>query len=278
MVRELRRLLVERPRLEGAEGRLALEAQELHYLRRVLRLRAGQVFGLVDGCGRLWSAALEPGPVRQQGWAVLQQSLEAPLLSVPAPQPSLQLAVALPRRDPEVMLRMACELGIDSFQWLQAERSVAEAAIRPERQQAVLREALEQCERLWLPHCLPAQPALAWLSAATSGVRLLATSRRPTALPLGEALHALWPRASAAQPSGATQPRGAPQPVRVAIGPEGGWSPAEEAAALELGWQAVQLGEGILRTSTAAVAAASLLAAWRGGLGFSCGTSPTPSP
>ena len=272
MARDLRRLLVERPRLEGAEGRVALQGPELHYLRRVLRLGAEEAFGLVDGSGQFWTAVLELGSGWQQGWAVLQQSLEEPLVSVPAPQPSLQLAVALPRRDAEVMLRMACELGVDRFQWLQAERSVAEAAIRPERQQAVLREALEQCERLWLPHCLPAQPALAWLSAATSGVRLLATTRRPTALPLGEALEAHGPLASAAELAGAAEP------VLVAIGPEGGWSPQEEGAALERGWQAVQLGEGILRTSTAAVAAASLLSSWRQQLGFSCGTSPTPSP
>lgn len=272
MARDLRRLLVERPRLEVAEGRLALQGHELHYLRRVLRLGAGEAFGLVDGCGQFWSAALELGSGRQEGWAVLQQSLEEPLVSLPAPLPPLELVVALPRRDPEVMLRMACELGIDRFQWLQAERSVAEATIRPERQQAVLREALEQCERLWLPHCLPAQPALGWLSAATGGVRLLATTRRPSVLPLGEALEAFGPLASAAQPGGAAEP------VRVAIGPEGGWSPQEEGAALERGWQAVQLGEGILRTSTAAVAAATLLSAWRQRVGISCGTSQTPSP
>jgi 16S rRNA (uracil1498-N3)-methyltransferase len=49
----------------------------------------------------------------------------------------------------------------------------------------------------------------------------------------------------------------------VAIGPEGGWSPDEEQAALAQGWMAVQLGPTILRTSTAAVAAATLLVNWR---------------
>ena len=49
----------------------------------------------------------------------------------------------------------------------------------------------------------------------------------------------------------------------VAIGPEGGWSPAEEGLALEQGWQPVSLGTTILRCSTAAVAAAALLSHWR---------------
>lgn len=277
MARELRRLLVERPRLERARGRVLLQGQELHYLRRVLRLRPGDPFGVVDGCGHLWSALLELGGARHQGWAVLQQSPDTPLEKVPPARPRLQLAVALPRRDPEVLLRMACELGIDGFQWLRAERSLAEAMIRPERQQAVLRETLEQCERLWLPCCPSPQQALPWLQAATGGMRLLATTRRATARPLGEVLGAPVGQASAVVPGEAPEPMRL-EPVWVAIGPEGGWSPQEEQLALDQGWQAVQLGEGILRTSTAAVAAASLLAAWRDGLGLSCGTSPRPSP
>ena len=64
--------------------------------------------------------------------------------------------------------------------------------------------------------------------------------------------------------------------VRLAIGPEGGWSPAEEQRARERGWIAVSAGPTILRTTTAAVAAAAWLSGWRAALSSS--SSPWRSP
>ena len=43
------------------------------------------------------------------------------------------------------------------------------------------------------------------------------------------------------------------------------------------GWRPVSLGDAILRSSTAAVAAMAELATWRS-LGLSCPSSPSPSP
>jgi len=47
----------------------------------------------------------------------------------------------------------------------------------------------------------------------------------------------------------------APQTLRLMIGPEGGWTPAEEQAALAAGVQTITLGKRVLRTETAAMAA-----------------------
>jgi 16S rRNA (uracil1498-N3)-methyltransferase len=141
-----------------------LRAEESHYLRRVLRLRPGDQLALVDGAGRLWSARLEPGDgAGGDAVVVLEQPLAAPLQQQPPPHPQLVLAVAWPRLDADVLLRMACELGIDRFTPLQAGRSVAAAGLKPERQAAIVREAVEQCERLWQPQLDPEQPALDWL-------------------------------------------------------------------------------------------------------------------
>ena len=245
MVRELRRLLIPPERLAASGGALPLERQEAHYLGRVLRLRPGDRFAVVDGAGHLWSAVL-----RQADRAELEQPLAAPLEQAAAPAPHLELAVALPRRDADVLLRMVVELGIDRFTPLHAERSVGPEPLKPDRGATILREALEQCERLWQPQLAAAQPALALLGATPPqglGRGLLATTRRSDTPLLLEAL------AQAADPAGVT----------VAIGPEGGWSPAEEARALEHGWQPVSLGTAILRCSTAAVTAAGLLSHWR---------------
>ena len=252
MTRDLRRLLITPGRLPAgscAGGELALERQELHYLTRVLRLRPGDRFAVVDGAGRLWSALLGPADL-----AELEQPFSSPLAFEPPATPTLQLAVALPKRDADVVLRMACELGVDRLIPLQAERSVAADPLKPERAEAILREALEQCERLWQPKLDPLRPAVELLGAGPpggSGRGLLCTTRRPGRPLLAQALTRL-----------ADLP-GAAEPLTVAIGPEGGWTPGEEASALAQGWQPVSLGPTILRCSTAAVTAAGLLSHWR---------------
>jgi 16S rRNA (uracil1498-N3)-methyltransferase len=265
MARELRRLLIPRERLQaaalGARGGLLvpLNGSEQHYLRRVLRLRDGDPVAVVDGAGNLWSAALVASDRLQ-----LVESLEAPRQRQAPPAPLLQLALALPRRDVELVWRMATELGIDRLQPLRAERCVGIAAQPPlDRWRTVVVEACEQCERLWIPQFAEMAEARGWLaeplpgepaesaggaSAGNREGRLLATTRR-AGLPLLQGVLRDQPCAD--------------QRLVVAVGPEGGWSPAEEEAALAGGWQPVSLGAAILRSGTAAVAAAALLTAWR---------------
>ena len=48
--------------------------------------------------------------------------------------------------------------------------------------------------------------------------------------------------------------------LEIAIGPEGGWAPAEEALFDANGWRAVTLGPRILRAETAAIAALAVVA------------------
>ena len=293
MGRELRRLLIDPQRLERADGELPLEAAEVHYLLRVLRLRPGDRFALVDGAGRLWTAGLaladqlaEPlverrgrAPSEQPLVARLEQPLARPLQWQPQPQPSLALAVAMPRRDGDVLLRMACELGIDLFLPLVAARSVAGEGLARERAAAILREACEQSERLWQPRLELPQQASQLLATPAAGIGLLATTRQAGLPSLDQALnHWQAPSASDSARSGGPFSSGdslsSGGSVLLAIGPEGGWTSEEEKLALAAGWQAVSLGASILRVSTAAVAAAALLSRWR----FTCQPCSQPSP
>lgn len=279
MTRDWRRLLVCPQRLAACAGRLELLAEESHYLRRVLRLRGGEQLALLDGRGRLWTARLElvAGGGRESqppAFAVLEQPLAAPLLVQPPPRPALELAVAMPRLDADGALRMACELGIDRFTPLQAARSVLPPQrLKAQRLQAIVREAVEQCERLWLPQLAPEQAASRWFGSelaepaggAAAELRLLATTRRPGLVPLEDLLLAEPGRQQDAAPPGAAL--NVPQWIRLAIGPEGGWTGEEEEQAAAAGWLPVSLGDTILRTSTAAVLAAGWMAAWRRLLG-----------
>jgi RsmE family RNA methyltransferase len=110
------------------------------------------------------------------------------------------------------------------------------------------------------------------------GLGLLATTRQGE-LPTLEDSCAAWQpmdldhsRPTSTVCSAATTPAAASSAattITLAIGPEGGWSEREEAMAVAAGWQLVQLGSTILRSSTASVAGVARLVAWREQLGRS---------
>ena len=258
MARELRRLLIPPGRLEAAAARIGLEQEgglvelepeEAHYVARVLRFRHGDRLALIDGEGQLWTATLE-----QPAMLKLEQPLEQPLERAGRPRPTITLAMAVPKRDAELAWRMATELGASQLQPLLASRGVVRGALPLERWRTIVREATEQCERLWLPQLAEPIEALAWFSSPAPGGSLLATTRQEALPTLPELLHSLLMERLPNRPD-----QSLPE-LRLAIGPEGGWSAEEEEAALAAGWQPVSLGGAILRTSTAAVAALAWLA------------------
>lgn len=260
MARERRRLLIPAQRLAQE---IPLTASEAHYLGRVLRLGRGQGCDVVDGAGHRWEALLE-GADR----LMLVQPLAHPLEHQPKGQPSLALAVALPRQEVDVIWRMATELGIDRLQPLQADRCVVRSQWPQERWRSILREATEQCERLWLPELAEPQPAATWLAEPAAGLNLLASSRGEQLPHLAQSLLNTDGPGDSHGPLDSHGPGSNPaargkQGVCLAIGPEGGWSPAEEATAQAHGWTLVSAGPTILRTATAAVAAAAWMVGWR---------------
>ena len=240
-VAERRRLLLSPDRLEQG-GSVLLNTEEQHYLRRVLRLRCGEQVDVIDGCGRLTTATLvEP---QLLGLDRSAQHIE------PLPKPQLGLAVALMRRGMDEVVRMACELGIDRIQPLRCQRCVPQADHRPQRWATIIREAVEQCERLWIPQLHEVNGLSEWIGEQ-NGLRLAGVTRESAAPSLGQCLR---------------QQGNASQLTWVVIGPEGGWTSAEQSLFDEAGVRPVQMGATILRSSTAAVAGAVELVRWRDGL------------
>jgi len=257
MARELRRLLIPHGRLQASAARIGLEQagwlvelepEEAHYVARVLRFRHGDRLALIDGEGQLWTATLE-----QQAVLKLEQPLDQPLERASRPSPAITLAMAVPKRDAELVWRMATELGASQLQPLLASRGVVRGDLPLERWRTIVREATEQCERLWLPGLAEPVAAMGWFNARPPGPALLATTRQEGLPTLPE----LLPNLHHHRPNRSDQ---SPGELRLAIGPEGGWSTEEEEEALAAGWQPVSLGSAILRTSTAAVAALAWLA------------------
>ena len=89
-----------------------------------------------------------------------------------------------------------------------------------------------------------------WIGAE-DGLRLAGVTRETAAPSLDQCLR---------------QQGNAGQPTWLVIGPEGGWTSAEQSLFVEAGVQPVQMGSTILRSSTAAVAGTVELVRWRDGL------------
>ena len=269
MAREYRRLLISPERLRAAVGsvalqhpELALTAEESRYLTRVLRYGPGDRFAVLDGAGSLWSARLQAADR-----AVLEQLLGAPLQHQPQPRPRLVLAAAVVKRDFEVVVRMAVELGVDRLIPLLSERTAVQGQMRTERWRTIAAEAAEQCERLWLPHIDEPTPLGALLAAAAAERQAAAAS--PALQQPATAPWCFWATTRRAdlvaldQTLRSVPAAPLPEAIWLACGPEGGWSETEEKQAMECSWCPVDLGPRILRSSTACVAGLSLISAWR---------------
>ena len=77
---ELRRVLIQPQRLAGCGQQLELTSDERHYLEKVLRLRSGSPFAIVDGQGGLHQAELRSNGWAKQGKCLEQQQRQEPEL------------------------------------------------------------------------------------------------------------------------------------------------------------------------------------------------------
>lgn len=172
----------------------------------------------------------------------------------------VHLAVGMPANDRmDWLVEKASELGVTSIQPLMTERSVLR--LNPERAgkkqahwQSVAVAACEQCGGNRVPVIHAVMTLSAWLKARpleASSIQLL-LSFRPGAPGVRAAV---TPGAD----TGAAGPRASAAAITFLSGPEGGLSPAEEAAALSAGFAPVTLGPRVLRAETAALAALAAL-------------------
>ncbi|MEN0111036.1 MAG: RsmE family RNA methyltransferase [Planctomycetota bacterium] len=216
---------------EDAPVGATLVDTEAHHLRHVLRLGVGDRVTLFDGGGAEYLAEVTATSRRDAKLSVLQR--HEPLRERPAP---LVLGVALPKGDRQrVLVEKLTELGVAELVPLVTERGVA--APKPsavERLRRGVIEASKQCRRNVLMRVSDAEPLEAFLAAHPEGERLFA-----------------HPDGAALTPADATGR------AAIAIGPEGGFTATEAAAATAAGWTAVSLGPRILRVETAAVALAA---------------------
>ncbi|WP_165225928.1 RsmE family RNA methyltransferase [Aquisphaera insulae] len=221
--------------------RYVLRAEEARHLARVCRYGVGDRVEIFDGRGFASLATV----VEITKDRVELVPVGSPLLEESAPCP-ITLATAFPKGERlDWLVEKATELGVTRMVPLITERSVVDPrASKLERLRRTIIEASKQSRRSRL---MGLEEPTRWgdfAITAPDGVRLIAD---PTGLPPDR-----WPEFRHAAE------------VSVAIGPEGGFTPAEMEIARDSGWQPIRLGPCILRIETAALAVAAIVLAHHG--------------
>lgn len=209
----------------------------------VLRLIVGDALTLFNGCGGEYDSSISrltknSARARVIAWRDVERESGI----------RITLAQGLCSGDRmDYAIQKATELGVQAIQPLTTERSLMRLSDdRAERRlmhwRNVALSACEQCGRNHPPEVRAVATLDAFLSTAIDAGRKLLLS-----------------------PSGAVRLRELPcaDGVTVLVGPEGGFSDAEECRALSAGFTAVRMGPRVLRTETAPLAAiAALQSMW----------------
>jgi 16S rRNA (uracil1498-N3)-methyltransferase len=247
------RLYVTAPLAAGLA--VPLDADQVHYLRAVLRLGPGGRLSLFNGTDGEWR-----GHIVELGKTKGLVALEAQTRPQDAPR-DLWLAFApIKRARIDYIAEKATELGVTRLLPVLTRRTNV-GRVNVERLQAHAREAAEQTERLDVPRVEVPQPLDRFLDRFPPGRRLMLCDETGQAPSIGAVL---------------ADPAAAAIDWAILTGPEGGFAPEELDALRKLPFvTAVGLGPRVLRADTAALAALAVFQALAGDWNTGRGALPS---
>lgn len=224
--------------------RVELEGTEGHHLA-VLRLNAGDKVELFDGLGGLATAVISA--IRKN---IVTLEIDGIRRSEMPKSRRIIIAVSVPKGERfDWLIEKCTELGVERISPVIFERTVRQPGNPKalDRWMNLAISAGKQCKRLFLPQIDPpmnVQDCLEAIKTDSPNCRVIAGGMSGDCMPL------------AGQPFGSDD-------VAALIGPEGGFTENEESFLKSRGVQFVRLADTILRTETAAIAFAAVLAAQR---------------
>jgi len=239
----MRRIIITEPLTE----QFSISGAKAHHLIRVLRIKSGEQFGVVDCAGA--TAVVEVTEV-QVAAVVVRVLCWADAGVEPASQVSLVLAL-LKNYKLDWIVQKAVELGVSEVALFSACNSVSkpaqDAMLRKlQRLEKIAAAAAEQCGRSITPRIIYEPQLINALSKLTGTPAIIALHEGETAQSLRDCLR-----------------HSATSSIALIIGPEGGLTDAELRCGK--GIATARLGPRVLRAETAAVVALTLaqsLAGW----------------
>ncbi len=237
-------------------SRVSLGSDVAQQIRRVLRMRPGDRFYLLDGLGYEYHVELADFE-KDQAWAEVLSKAE--VHTEPIHRVSIYMALLNKPDKFEWVLQKCTEIGAARFVPLIAERSVTGAVrgMRRERWERIIMEAAEQSGRGLIPGLdepVTLQQALEE-EASRSQSEEQQVAIMPELVGTGSIADALKGNAQSKN-------------ISIYIGPEGGFSPAEVEVANSRAVKVVCMGARTLRAETAAIAALTLTLHELGEMGY----------
>ena len=235
------------PDVTAASDRVELPEDEAEHLVRVLRLGVGDEVDIFDGRGGLWRAEVVQVGKKAAAVRPLEPGRPASELAI-----GLTLVVSVLKGDKmDNVVRDAVMLGVTGVRPIVSERSeVGLAAMarssRIARWQRIAVSSAKQCGRAVVPPIREAVPIDSYWQEKAVGARIMCVE---PASALGDVIGVQAVRRPAA--------------ADVIVGPEGGWSMSEVAAAHDSGAILVSLGGRTLRADAVPIVAlTALLTTW----------------
>jgi len=227
------------------EATASISGMQAEHMARVLRAQPGMEADVVAG-GRVFHAQVAAASPREVRFNLVAEVEADPALPV-------TLVISIYKFDRmEWAIEKATEMGVAAIAPVIARRTEKHlghaAEKRAERWRRIVHEAAQQSRRSDVPLIHDPAPLPERARTAIQGTRIvLAEQERSTTLRaiVDEAVIAAQNEMPA---------------LEIAIGPEGGWAPEEEALFDANGWRAASLGPRILRAETAAIAALAVVA------------------
>jgi 16S rRNA (uracil1498-N3)-methyltransferase len=227
------------------EATASIAGAQAEHMARVLRAQPGMEADVVAG-GHVFHAqvaAVAPNEVRFNLIAELEADPALPIT----------LVISIYKFDHmEWAIEKATELGVAALAPVIARRTEKHLGLaaekRAERWRRIVHEAAQQSRRSDVP--VMHNPVLLpdRVRAAAQGTRIVLAEQERT-ITLRNVVEEAVNAAQTEMPL-----------LEIAIGPEGGWAPEEEALFDANGWRAASLGPRILRAETAAIVALAVAA------------------
>ena len=231
---------------------ISVTGDVLVHLRDSLRITVGETLWLNNGQGAKFRVAITEVSKRAVTGRILETIQEPPRQT-----PRLILGQSLLKGEKmDWVIQKATELGVSEIVPIESQHSVVQLkADRVDHQlarwQRIALEAAQQSEQWRIPTiATPDSLSELLTSRATDMLTLMLAERRE-----GKSLQTV------------NLPQDARGSILVLIGPEGGWSQEEAQIAEQAGIVSITLGQHILRSETAAIAAISILQSRLGTLG-----------
>lgn len=212
-----------------------LDEDNAHYVRTVLRLKPGDGITLFNGDGREYVSVLgevSRKHVRLSVHACSARTVESPLQVI--------LGLGVSRGDRmDLSVQKAVELGANKITPLLTERCVIKFTTEKKQQrlhhwQKIIQHAAEQSGRMLIPGLTEVEAIQNWVNHQDTGLKVFLDPYAENNL-------------TDLQPTDET--------VVLLTGPEGGFTEQERKLAVSAGFIPVRLGNRILRTETASIAA-----------------------